>query len=71
MIVFIYLDAGIVEVDAVRVELAVRLSFLIAEIVVGPNDDIVAVDKVGSEIVGCKMIIVWPWLVYLEHCPLY
>ena len=46
------LHAGVVEVDAVRVELAVRLSFLIAEIVVGANDDIVIVDKVGSETVG-------------------
>ena len=46
------LHAGIVEVDAVRVELAVWLAFLIAEVVVGADDDVVVVYEVGSETVS-------------------
>ena len=46
------LHAGIVEVDAVRVELAVWLTFLVAEVVVGADDDVVVVYKVGSETVS-------------------
>ena len=46
------LHAGIVEVDAVRVELAVRLALLIAEVVVGADDDVVVVYEVGSETVS-------------------
>ena len=46
------LHAGVVQVDAVRVELAVWLTFLVAEVVVGADDDVVVVYKVGSETVG-------------------
>ena len=46
------LHAGIVEVDAVRVELAVRLASLVPEVVVGADDDVVVVDEVGSETVS-------------------
>ena len=46
------LHAGIVEVDAVRVELAVWLAFLVPEVVVGADDDVVVVDEVGSETVS-------------------
>ena len=46
------LHPGVVEVDAVSVELAVRLTFLIAEVVVGADDDVVVVYKVCSETVS-------------------
>ena len=40
------LHAGVVEVDAVRVELAVRLAVLVAEVVIGADDHVVVVYKV-------------------------
>ena len=46
------LHPGVVEVDAVRVELAVWLAFLVPEIVVGADDDVVVVYEVGSEAVS-------------------
>ena len=46
------LHAGVVEVDAVRVKLAVRLALLVAEVVVGADDHVVVVDEVRPEAVG-------------------
>ena len=47
-----FLHAGIIKVDTVSVELAIWLAGIVGEVVIGADDDIVIVNKVGPETVG-------------------